>query len=65
MKIKKVISVETMKNAPRGAELTSHLSGGERLSLLEELRRESARIFHYEYPRRLRRVLTVIDRNSG
>ncbi len=64
MKIQKVISVGHINDGLRGAQLTKHMTGNERISFLEELRQESARIFHYEYPRRLRRILKIIKRTK-
>ena len=65
MKIKKVLSLGHINDGFRGAQHTKHLTGNQRVSLLEELRRESARIFHYEYPRRLRKVLKVIEQHES
>lgn len=64
MKIKKVITIGHMDDGLRGAQLTRHMNGNERISFLEELRQETAKVFHYEYPRRLRRVFKVIERNK-
>jgi hypothetical protein len=62
MKLKKVLSVGNLSDNLQGA---SHLTPRQRLSLLEDLRREAARIFHYEYPKRLRRVLKVIEQKKS
>ena len=64
MKLQKVITVGHIGDGLHGAQLTKHMTGNERISLLEELRQESARIFHYEYPRRLRRVFEVVNRKK-
>jgi hypothetical protein len=65
MKIKKVLSIGTFSDGLHGAMLTEHLTPRQRLSLLEELRRDMARICHYAYPKRLRRVLEVVERKQG
>jgi hypothetical protein len=59
MKLQRVLSVGSLTDNLRGARATKHLTPNQRLSLLEDLRRDSAKVFHYEYPRRLRRVLEV------
>lgn len=65
MKIKKVLSVGHIHDGFRGAKLTEHLTPRQRLSLLEELRRDMAGIYHYAYPKRLRRVLEFVERKQG
>ena len=62
MTLQRVISFGHIKDNFRGAQTTMHLSAKNRLSHLEDLRREAARIFHYEYPRRIRRILEVVER---
>jgi len=62
MNLKRIISFGHISDNYRGARTTRHLSANQRLSLLEDLRREAARVFHYEYPRRIRRVLEVVER---
>jgi hypothetical protein len=37
------------------------MTGNQRISLLEEMRRDMARACNYEYPKRMKRVLTIID----
>lgn len=44
MKMKRVIPDGHVKDESRGAETTRNLSGDERVSLLEELRRDTARV---------------------
>jgi hypothetical protein len=65
MKLKRVLSVGNMSDNFSGARLTEHLTGNQRVSLLEDIRRDMARILHYEYPRRLRRVLKVTEQKKG
>ncbi len=61
MKLKKVISVVPISNAMRGAQMTKHLTPKQRLSLLEDLRREAAKVCNYEYPQRIPRILEVVE----
>jgi hypothetical protein len=63
MKLKRVLSIGSHSDNHLGG--ASRLTPRQRLSLLEDLRRDAARIFHYEYPKRLRRVLTVVERKKG
>lgn len=62
MKIEKVLSVRRRDPNERAIDLTRHLSGQERVSLLEDVRREVAKATGSEYPQRLKRVLTVVRR---
>ncbi len=65
MKLQRVLSVGNMNDGFRGAIATKHLTPSQRLSHLEDLRRDAARIFNYEYPKRLRRVLEVVEQKKG
>jgi hypothetical protein len=65
MKLKRVLSVHSLYENPTGAQLTAHMTGNQRVSLLEEMRRDAAKIFHYEYPQRLRRILQVVEQKKG
>jgi hypothetical protein len=65
MKVERVLTVSKMNNIEKGIDFTRHMSGEERVSLLEDLRREMTKVGHYEYPRRLRRVLEVSKRREG
>ena len=65
MKIEPVLTVGPGTPGERGIDLTRHLTGDERVSLLEDLRREMAKVTGREYPPRLRRVLTVARREEG
>jgi len=44
----------------KACDTTKHLSGKERVSLLEDLRQEITKATKNEYPSRLRRVLEII-----
>ena len=65
MKLKRVLSTGDHSDNLRGARLTEHLTGNRRVSLLEEMRRQAAKVFNHEYPRRLRRVLEVTEWKKG
>jgi hypothetical protein len=41
------------------------MTGSQRVSLLEDIRREMAKVRHNAYPRRLRRVLEVAEQKKG
>ena len=65
MKLKRVLSVGHINDGFRGAKLTQHMTSLQRLSLLEELRRDAVRIQNHVYPKRLRRVLEVVEQQQG
>ena len=62
MGIARVLTVGRLDPDEKGVDLTRHLSGDERVSLLEEHRREMSKVTQCEYPQRLRRVLEVAHR---
>lgn len=62
MAIDKVLSFSTINNQEKGVDYTHHLTGDERISLLEDLRQEMAKVTGHEYPQRLRRVLEITHR---
>lgn len=64
MRITRVLTVDRFDADKRGIDLTRHLSGDERVSLLEDLRREMSKVTQREYPQRLRRVLEVAHRTA-
>lgn len=59
MSLKKIVTVGRLQDREKAHELTAHLTPEERVSMLEDQRRQIAKALNYEYPRRLRRVLTV------
>ena len=59
MIVERVLAVGNMGVRERGVDFTRHLTSAERISLLEDLRCELARMRNDEYPQRLRRVLAV------
>jgi len=62
MRIQRVLSVAKRNDSEKGVDLTRHMTGNERVSLLEDLRREMAKVTHREYSSRLRRVLEIAKR---
>jgi hypothetical protein len=64
MTIKRVISISNIQKRERGIELTRQLTPNERISLLEELRKQTHIAVKHEYPGRLRRVLEVAKRGK-
>jgi hypothetical protein len=65
VKIARVLSVGRLDPAEKGIDLTRAMSGNERVSMVEDLRRQMAKVTQREYPRRLRRVLEVAHRATG
>ena len=61
--MKRVLTISKFDPNEKACDHTRHLTGDERVSLLEDLRREMSKVSHREYPKRLRRVLTVAKRN--
>ena len=59
MKIERTLSISRADPNEKGIDLTRHLTGRERVSLVEDLRIEMAKVAKYEYPQRLRRVLEI------
>jgi hypothetical protein len=62
MKVERILTITKLNNSEKAIDLTRHLSGDERISMVEDLRQETTKVTHHEYPQRLRRVLTVIKR---
>ena len=59
-----MLSVGTTNDGLHGARLTEHMTGDQRVSLLEDIRRTMAKVQNYEYPKRLRRVLEVTSQKK-
>jgi hypothetical protein len=57
-------SSQALDNAEKACDHTRHLSGDQRVSMLEDLRREVSQVTHREYPQRLRRVFEVVKRGE-
>jgi hypothetical protein len=62
MKFERVITVSRRDKDEKGIDVTRHLTGEERVSLLEDIRRDMAKVTHHEYPSRLRRLLEISQR---
>jgi hypothetical protein len=61
--LKRVLSYGKMDDPqPKAFEQTAHLSGDERVSMLEELKYEMAAITGDDYSQRLRRILSYSKR---
>ena len=65
MRVEKVLSVGRFDPDEKGIDLTRDLSGDERVSMVEDLRRQMAKVTQSEYPGRLRRVLEVAHQQEG
>ena len=65
MKVERTLTVEKWNPNEKGVDLTRDLTGNERVSLVEDLRVEMAKVRNYEYPQRLRRVLEIAHRAEG
>ncbi len=65
MKLKKVISVGCINDNLNGANLTRNLTGNQRVSLLESIRRDMQKVTRYECSGRLRRVLEVVEQKKS
>ena len=48
----------------KACDHTRHLTGDQRVSMLEDLRREVSKVTDREYPQRLRRVFEVVKRGE-
>lgn len=62
MRVERILSVTKLNNSEKAIDLTRHLSGDERVSMVEDLRQEITKVTHHEYPQRLRRILTIVKR---
>jgi hypothetical protein len=64
MKIEKTLAIEKPDRNEKGIDFTKNLTGNERVSLVEDLRREMSKVRHNEYPHRLRRILEISKRRE-
>lgn len=62
MRVERVLTISKRNNEEKGVDFTDHLTGDERVSLLEDIRRDMGKVTQNEYPSRLRRVLEVSKR---
>ena len=60
--MEKILKIIKKDNSEKSVDHTQHLSRRQRMSLLEDLRIEMAKVVHYEYPQRLRRILEISHR---
>ena len=58
----KTLNISPIDHSEKAIDRHRHLSGDERVSLVENIRHEMAKVQNYEYPSRLRRVLTITKR---
>ena len=65
LRLERKLTVSHINRNEKAVDLTAHMDALSRLSLLEDLRMEMAKVTHDEYPSRLRRVLTITKRSSG
>lgn len=65
MKLERVLTISKWDKNEKGVDVTRHLTGDERVSLLEELRRDMSKVTHREYPSRLRRLLKITKRRNS
>ena len=61
----RTLTVSRFDPNEKACDHTQHLTGDERVSLLENLRQEISKVTHREYPQRLRRVLEVVKRGTS
>jgi hypothetical protein len=62
--VKRVLTITKFDPNEKACDHTRHLTGRERVSLLEDLRREMSKVTHREYPKRVRRVLEIVKRSE-
>ena len=62
--VKRVLTITKFDPNEKACDHTRHLTGSERVSLLEDLRREMSKVTHREYPKRIRRVLEIFKRSE-
>ena len=65
MRIARLLSVGKFDPEEKGIDLTCAMSGDERISMVEDLRRQMSKVTQNEYPRRLRRVLEIARQATG
>ena len=62
MKIERTFTIGRLTDEERAIDQTAHLSGEERLALLEDIRRSVWKIRSDEYPRRIPRTIEFTRR---
>jgi hypothetical protein len=61
MQIKRTLSITHIDDKVKQSDYTKHLSGEERISLLEELRYDLGKFLGYDYSGKIQRTLTVVE----
>ena len=61
MHIKRTISIGHIGDKVKQFDYTKHLTGEERISLLEELRYDLAKLQGYDYSGKIKRTLTIVE----
>lgn len=61
MQIKRVLTLGHIDDKVKQSDYTKHLTGEERISLLEELRYDLAKLQGFDYSGKFERTLTVIS----
>jgi capsule polysaccharide export protein KpsC/LpsZ len=61
-RMERVLTIVKHDPNENACDHTRHLTGDQRVSLLEDLRRRMSKVTHRAYPRRLRRVLVIARR---
>jgi hypothetical protein len=64
MKAEKTLVIVKSNPNEKGIDFSKSLTGNERVSLVEDLRREMTKVRHHAYPHRLRRVLEISKRRE-
>jgi hypothetical protein len=64
MQIKRTLSIGHFDEKVKQSDYTKHLSGEERISLLEELRYDLGKFLNYDYSGRFERSLSVVEREK-
>ena len=63
--MEKILSIGKVNSNEKGIDLTQNYSGDQRVSMLEDLRRQISKVTQHEYPGRLRRVLEIAHQTSS
>jgi hypothetical protein len=61
MQIKRTLTIGHIDDKVKQSDYTKNLSGEERISLLEELRYDLAKLQGYDYSGKFERTLTIIE----
>jgi hypothetical protein len=64
MQIKRTLTIGHIDDKVKQSDYTKHLSGEERISLLEELRYDLGKFLNYDYSGRFKRSLSVVERGK-